>query len=218
MKRVLFGLLIVLAMVGTASADTISYTINIGDLALSGNPGPYATATVNLTDSTHATITFTSLISGSNINLLGDGGTAAVNVNATSWTIGSFTASNSGTGFTPGPLSDGGAGTENGFGSFNQTVNSFDGFTHSSNQISFILADTSGTWGSAANVLTANSSGYFVAAHIFVTSNPADASNGAIVTGFATNGTPTVPEPATLLLLGSGLLAIGAGIRRNRKN
>ena len=36
-------------------------------------------------------------------------------------------------GFTPGPWSNGGVANEDGWGSFNQTVDSFDGYTHSSN-------------------------------------------------------------------------------------
>src|ERR1700752_1844357 len=64
-------------------------------------------------------------------------------------------------------------------------LNSFDGFTHSSDTISFDVTDTSGTWASASNVLTANSDGFDAAAHIFVTPSPANAANGAIATGFA---------------------------------
>jgi hypothetical protein len=172
---------------------------------------------VNLTSSTTATITFTSDVVGGNIYLLGDGGTAGVNVDATTWTLGTITGSNAGTGFTPGPWSDGGAGNEDGFGSFNQTINSFDGFTHSSDMISFPLTNTSATWADSASVLTANSDGNVVAAHIFVTSSPADASNGALITGFATNGPPTTaaPEPASLTLLGLGLM--GVPFLRRRK-
>jgi hypothetical protein len=56
-----------------------------------------------------------------------------------SWTLGAITGSNAGTGFMPGPWSDGGSGNEDGFGVFNQTINSCDGFTHSSDTISFSL-------------------------------------------------------------------------------
>src|SRR5436190_7485352 len=144
----------VLGMNGVARADVISFNLGFGNAALSGFTGPYAHVVINLTDATHATITFTSLTNSGNIYLLGDGGSVAVNVNATSWGLGSLSAANAGTGFTPGPLSNNGAGNEDGLGSFNQTITSFDGFTHSSDTISFVLTDTSGTWAGAASVLT----------------------------------------------------------------
>jgi hypothetical protein len=197
---------------GQAMADYM-FDINLGNAAISGYPGPYAHVDVSLTDSTHASITFTSLTNGGNIYLLGDGGSVAVNVNATSWTLGTISGSNAGTGFTPGPYSDGGAANENGFGSFNQTINSFDGFTHSSDSITFALTDTSGTWGSANDVLTGNADGYLAGAHIFVTSSPANATNGALTTGYAVNS--AVPIPPSALLMGSGLL--GLGLLRFRK-
>ena len=175
-----------------AHADLI-LTSNAGNAAISGFPGPYATVDVHLIDSTHATVEFTSLTNSGNIYLMGDGGTVAVNVNATSWAISFLTDSNSGTGFTPGPLSDGGAGNED--GSFNQTVNSFDGFTHSADDIKIELTNTGGTWTDVNSVLIGNSQGQLAAEHIFVTASPANATNGAIVTGFATGR--DAPHPAS---------------------
>jgi hypothetical protein len=204
--------------IGSASADTMTFDLTTGNSAISGFLPNYANVLVNRTSSTTATITFTSLTNSGNIYLLGDGGTVGVNVNAGSWTLGTITGSNAGTGFTPGPYSNGGSGNEDGFGSFNQTINSFDGYQHSSDTISFNLTDTSGTWASAANVLTANASGNLAAAHIFVTAQPANASGSAIVTGFASgNGmAATVPEPTTLALFGIGALGL-AGYRWRRR-
>src|SRR5215472_1955182 len=173
-----------------APADIFTSNINTPDTAIAGFPGPYAQVKVNLTSSTMATITFTSLVNSGNIYLLGDGGSVDVNVNATSWTLSGITGSNAGTGFSPGPWSDAGSGNVNGFGIFNQRIDSFNGLTHSSDTISFTLTNTSGgTWANAASVLTPNGSGFDAAAHIFVTSFPANAANGAINTGFAAEAT-----------------------------
>jgi hypothetical protein len=197
-----------------SGAQATQYTIDFGNSALSGYTGPFATVDVSLVDSKHASITFTSLTNSGNIYLFGDGGSVAVNVDATSWTLGPITGSNAGTGFTPGPWIDSGAGSEDGFGSFNQTVNSFDGFSHSSDLITLALENTGGTWSDAASVLTPNADGHVVAAHIFVTVSPADASNGALVTGFAT--TTPVPIPPALALFASGLAGLGFVARRRR--
>jgi hypothetical protein len=199
-----------------ASADSVSFDLGTGNSAISGFPGPYATVTVDRTDSTHATITFTSLTNSGNIYLLGDGGSVDVNVNATSWTLSGINGSNGGTGFTPGPWSDGGSGQVDGFGVLNQTINSFDGFTHSSDTISFTLTNTSGTWAAAGSVLKPNDGGSEAAAHIFVTSSPANASNGALATGFAANGgLVSSPEPSSLSMFGVGLLGL-LGLARRR--
>lgn len=211
------GLAASLVAVPTARADDITFTSNIstGNSALSGYTSPFVGVSVDLTSSTTAAITFTGDLVSGNQYLMGDSSAVDLNVNASSFTATSFTDTNAGTGFTPGPLSNGGSGTVDGFGTFNLTINSFDGFTHTGDTITFLLTDTSGTWASAADVLIANGLGWDAAAHIYVTSSPANASNGAAVTGFAAEaGTSNVPEPSTLILLGSELLALGGFFRR----
>jgi hypothetical protein len=230
MKASLVGATALLAaslLASSAWADTVSFNLTTGNSAISGFPGPYATVTVNRTDSTHATITFDSLTgsggscpAGGCTYLFGDGGSVAVNVNATSWTLGTITGSNSGTGFTPGPWSDAGAGNEDGFGSFNQTIDSFDGYTHSSTQISFTLTDTSGTWATAASVLTGNQEGLDAAAHIFVCSGTGAACNAstevALATGFASTPGPILGGGLPGLVMACGGLVALARRRRQK--
>jgi hypothetical protein len=210
---------IALAAGSPLRADSVSYSIDTPNSAISGFPGPYATVTVNLTSPTTATLTYTSLVAGGNINLFGDGGSVAANVNAASFTVGSITGTNAGTGFTPGPYSLS-SGNEDGFGNFNLQVDSFDGFTNSADTISFTLTNNTGTWATAADVLTPNGSngptGGAVGMHAFITPFPANSANGAIVTGFATNSGgptpivgPTVPAPPSVVLLSAGVLLLG---------
>jgi hypothetical protein len=223
MKRLLvvLGIAAAIAVVPTqAWATSITYQIGVGNPDISSYVGPYAQVTINLVDATHADLTFQSYAGYT----MGDGGSVGVNVNASSWTLTNLTGSNSGIGFGPGPYSDGGSGNEDGFGAFNQKITSDDGYTSSSDLISFRLTNTSGTWNvlDASSVLIANSSGYFAASHIFICgSTPCDASNNTGVTGFATIGNttqelPRVPEPATMTMLGTGLLFAASRIRRRK--
>ena len=218
---------VVLALGATsARADSVTYDITVPNTALSTQTGPYAQVTVTLTSATTATVTFNSCgptgdaacLSGGTLFTMGGVNAAGVNVNASSWTIGSFSASNfEGSGFTPGPVTDGGSGNVSSFGVFNQTNNSFDGFGHSSTTISFVLTNTGGTWASAADVLAANADGFVAEIHGFSCTDTAQSDcTEAIVTGFAVNGEPTnpVPEPGTLTLLGTGLLTMAGFLRR----
>ncbi len=212
------AVLIAIAGLGLQQADAFTSLLNQGNQAISGFTGPYGAVNIDLIDSTHATITFQSFTSPdhANIYLFGDGGSVAVNLNATTFAVSGITGSNAGTGFTPGPYTFAGAGQEDGFGSFNLTINSFDGFTHSSDTITFTVTNTSGTWGSDSDVLAFNSDGFDAAAHIFVTAFPANASNSALATGFAGEGPqpPGVPDGGTtVMLLGAALGALGMARR-----
>lgn len=74
-----------------------------------------------------------------NIYLFGAVNAVDVNVNASSFTILSVDGFNAGTGFTPGPFSSGGSGNVDGLGTFKARVNSFGGFTNSSDSVTITL-------------------------------------------------------------------------------
>ena len=193
-----------------AAADLV-LSLGVGNSAISGYTGPYGTVDVHLVDSTHATVTLTSNTVGGNTYLFGDGGTIGLNINGTA-TASAWTGTNSGSGFSSWSLVSTGSGNMDGFGVFNFTVKSFDGYPHSVDYLKFTLTKTAGTWSSADNVLTPNSSGYEAAGHVFVTTAPANAGNGALATGFAANGGSTssvVPEPSSLALGSIAFVGLG---------
>lgn len=205
-----------LALIGApaAKADSIVYQLTAPNTAISPYSGPYGDVTVDRTSATTATITFASNTVAGNSYLFGDGSSVDVNVNASSWTLGSISSSNGGTGFTPGTFSDGGSLNVDSFGVFNQTVDDFDGFMHAADLVSFSLTNTSGSWASAADVLAENADGFQAAAHIFVCADSGsgcDQGAGALVTGYA-----AVPEPSTLALLLMGMTALAAHRSRRR--
>jgi hypothetical protein len=205
--------LIGIGWAGTAAAVT-DLTLNQGNADIAGAPGPYGTVDINLTDPTHATITFKSDNVGANDFFFIDSGIADVNVNAASWTIGNFVTNANSNGL---PFESGGSGTVDGFGVFNQTTNQHDGFGSAATQVSFVVTDTGGTWSSSDNVLTPNGDGFEVGAHVAVCPDPCPAGSTTNVTGFAVNGA-VVPEPATWALMITGVGAIGAALRMRRKN
>jgi hypothetical protein len=197
----------------TAPPPTFSSDLTVGNTAISGFTEPFGNVLVTLTSPTTATVKFTSDAANGNIYLFAGAQGVDVNVNASSFTVSGITASNAGTGFSPGPFTAMGSQNVDGFGVFNETLDGFDGFTHSADLVSFTLTNTSGIWASASSVLTPNSSGFDAAAHIFVTSSPADASNTALATGFAAE----VPEPATAFFLPfGGILAFYLRFRSKR--
>jgi len=199
----------------TVYADTIDLNLGVPNAAISGFTGPYALVTVTTTGASTADVSLTSLSSGGNIYLFGDGSTIALNTNGTV-TASLIAGTNSGTGFSsPGPFTTDVSGKQvDGFGNFNFLINNFNGFAHSVDSLTFTLTDTSGTWASAADVLTANPNGYEAADHVFVTSSPANLSNGALATGYAANGPSPVSIPASQILFGSGLVGLGTWGRK----
>lgn len=201
---------------GSAWADLIQYVLT----TTNGAPftGPFVEVTVNRTSSTSATITFDSLHNGGFIYLMGGQGAAGVNVSG-AFSLGAISGSNSLTGFTPGPFSNGGSGTEDGFGTFNQTINDFDGWTHAADHITFgITATGSNTWLSAGSVLAPNGSNQLAAVHLFACTPSgtgcSSTSPGASGSTYYAAGASVVPIPAAAWLFGSGLVGLIAIARR----
>jgi hypothetical protein len=198
-----------------AAADLV-LSLGVGNSAISGYTAPYGAVDVHLVDSTHATVTLTSNTVGGNTYLFGDGGTIGLNTNG-AVTASNWTGTNSGTGFSSWSPVSIGSGNMDGFGVFNFVLKSFDGYTHSVDYLNFTLTNTSGSWLSAADVLTPNGSGYEAAGHVFVTAAPANSGNSALATGYAANGSTgsVVPEPSSLVL--GSIAVVGLGLTQLRR-
>jgi hypothetical protein len=199
----------------SASADVAVYDLVAPNSDLSSYHGPFLQVTVNLKDSTHATITFDSLKNGGYQYLL-TGGVGSPAQAAFANVSGTFTlASFSGTPFngTTNALSSGGSGSVNGFGSFDETVRIKDNILSDSyTEVVLTVAATGTTsWEKAANVLASNGDQQILAAHVGAL---ASGGTGFNQTGFVA-GAVLVPEPSTLAMACLGAIAFASyGLRR----
>jgi len=201
------------ALPSAARADSETFTLTTSNL--SPNPaGPYATVNVDLTSSTTANVTFTSL-DPTKFLFAGGTGTLGLNVNSTT---APFTITNvTGTGPNPALSQDNGK-NEDGFGQFTLNL-SLGNSAVAEASGSFTLTDPNANWLSVADVLTGNGpngSGNEVAAHILFLGLPTNANTGFVVP----NGPGVLtPEFGSVTLMSIMLLGFGGitGFRRLRK-
>lgn len=194
-----------------ASADVI-YTLNATNDAATSGAGPFATVDIHLIDSTHATATFARV----NAFTFGEMG---LDINASTFAISglSFTMRVGDTQTPTYTVTLGGK--VGGVGNFAlDYVANPAGFSDSVVGASFNIQNTSGTWSSETSVLTASVPE--AAIHAF------NATGGSF---FASGGPSTItpppppppppplPEPASIALLGMGLLGLGVFRRRQPK-
>jgi hypothetical protein len=221
LNRVLLGLLMAAVLMAATAQPGAAFvlTLGLGNTAIAGYSGPFGTVEVTRLTGTTATIKFTSdvgPIGGYRYGFGGESSSAfnladAANVNITFGALTKFNPAQS----LVGPLSSDGSGNVSSWGIFNRRYKNFDGFGRAYSEVTYSLTKTSGSWATEDDILVANADGYRVAAHIFIANE--DWTN-ANATGYATEGLSTVPEPMTLMTLGSGLVGLAGLQFRRRRN
>ena len=196
------ALFAVVALGSAAVANADAVLINTPNSGLSGSPGPYATVTYvlnggNIDVTVQMTAGFEAFGTG-----IGNNGIFGFNVVGSTAGL-NITGLPAGWSFAPA------GGQMDGFGNFDVTLSCCNP-PDAVSSFSFTISRTGG-FSSASDIFEANSSGAHFAVHIAPTNgNP---------TGFAADtGTPSeVPEPTSMLLLGTGLATLGAGLRKRFK-
>jgi len=192
--------LIALSSAAVARADQA--VISIPNSGLSGSPGPYATVTYVLNGSViDVNVTMNAGFAAFG---QGNGNNGIFGFNIVGSTAGLNVTNLVGiSGFNAG------GGQMDGFGNFDVTLDCCNP-SNAVTSFSFTVSRTGG-FSSASQLFEANANGAHFAIHIAPTNgNP---------TGFAADGgqNTETPEPASMLLLGTGLLGTAAGLRRRFK-
>lgn len=192
----------VVALGSAAAANADQVIINTPNPGLGATPGPYATVTY--------------VLNGSNIDVtvqMFPGFTAFGQGNGNNGIFGfNIVGSQAGlsvTNLPPGFTTNLGGGQMDGFGNFDITLSCCNP-SNAVTSFSFTVSRTGG-FSSASDLFEANANGTHFAIHI--------APSNGNPTGFAGDGgvNNEVPEPASMLLLGTGLATLAAGLRKRFK-
>jgi len=203
------GIALFLAMGVSAPADSDSFTINVPNSGLSGTPGPYATVNLNLNGGA-IDVTVTMLSTFSMFGHGEGGGAFGFNVDGAGLPTG-FAVSTpvANGGYSGDALSvDLGGGNMDGFGDFDVVIQ--DGTPKQGLTSMTFTVTRDGGFSTVQDLVDASCGGEFCGAHFVVHVSP----GAGIPTGFAGDSGTPVPEPATLTLLGTGLLGLAGVIRR----
>jgi len=203
MKKTLLCSLIILMT--AANVFAYSYDLNLinGTVGISG---PYVRVDVSLVDSTSARLTFTTLVAD---EVMFGEGAVGFNLNGALSGISIMSTAPAG---KPANTVDLLINSEqDGWGRFDYALKFWDGPGNGVTSITLLVTLASGSWASDAVVLDTNTAGHHAEAHVWLPTG------GEGSTWFVTDGPVNVPEPATLLLLGLGLIGLAGAGRKVRK-